>query len=137
MNNLIQLAGCILTNHTGEVLLLHRNTPHLVQWELPGGKLEPGETPEQTAIREAREEIGVTVRVMAHLGDTTFEDQGKQWAYRWFKAEITRGMPRPCEPEIHDDLHYFDLLKPGMQGGSFSANIRALASALQNQQVQL
>ena len=34
-------------------------------WEFPGGKIEPGETPEQAAVREIREELGATIAVDA------------------------------------------------------------------------
>jgi 8-oxo-dGTP diphosphatase len=37
------------------------------QWELPGGKVEPGETPEDALHREIAEELGVTVRLGAEL----------------------------------------------------------------------
>lgn len=33
------------------------------EWELPGGKLEPGHSPEQTAIREVWEELGIVARI--------------------------------------------------------------------------
>ena len=37
-------------------------------WEFPGGKIEPGETPEQCVAREAREEVGLSVRAVEEIG---------------------------------------------------------------------
>ncbi len=52
----------------GEVLVARRasDAVHLPDaWEFPGGKIEPGETPSEAAIREAREEVGLEVEVVA------------------------------------------------------------------------
>ncbi len=45
-----------------KVLLIQRaRKPYFGMWSLPGGRLEPGETAEQAAAREIREEVGLTV----------------------------------------------------------------------------
>ncbi len=49
----------------------HRFVPDVWGWELPGGLLDPGETPERTAVREAEEETGYRVRSVEHVA--TFE----------------------------------------------------------------
>lgn len=49
-----------------EVLLVKRDNPAL--WELPGGGMLPHETPEQTIVREVREETGIQTRIVALLG---------------------------------------------------------------------
>jgi 8-oxo-dGTP diphosphatase len=41
--------------------------PHPLKWEFPGGKLKPGETPENCIIREIREELGVEITVLQLL----------------------------------------------------------------------
>ncbi|MCA1814762.1 MAG: NUDIX domain-containing protein [Halobacteriales archaeon] len=53
----------------GGVLLQRRlRAPGAGLWELPGGKVQPGEGPEDAARREAREELGVDVRIVRALG---------------------------------------------------------------------
>ena len=50
---------------TRRALTLRR---HAGQWALPGGRLDPGETPEQTALRELEEEVGLALPEAAVLG---------------------------------------------------------------------
>jgi ADP-ribose pyrophosphatase YjhB (NUDIX family) len=55
--------------HRGRVLLVRRaHAPYRGWWDLPGGFLEVGETPERGLVRELREEIGVGVRRARLLG---------------------------------------------------------------------
>ena len=55
--------GCIIFNEKGEILLLHQNAGH---WGLPKGHVEEGETEEQTAIREVKEETNIDVIINAN-----------------------------------------------------------------------
>jgi 8-oxo-dGTP diphosphatase len=53
-------AGLLVRN--GQVLICQRrpDQPMALQWEFPGGKIEPGESPEQALHRELHEELGIT-----------------------------------------------------------------------------
>ena len=68
---LVHAGGCVF-NDKGEILLQLRGD--LKQWGLPGGCLELGETPEQTAIREVKEETGLDVKIIKLLGVQTDTD---------------------------------------------------------------
>lgn len=58
---LLLVAACALVDTDGRVLLAQRPEGKQLAglWEFPGGKVEPGETPEQCIIRELHEEIGI------------------------------------------------------------------------------
>lgn len=105
----MKLAGCIITDSEERILLLHRNTERYCQWEVPGGKIEEGETPEQTATREVKEELGVGVEVIRKLGRVAFHEADEPMAYTWFLADIESGEPAIMEPETFDDLRYISL----------------------------
>lgn len=61
----MKLATLCYVRHNGKTLMLHRikkaNDMHAGKWNGLGGKLLPGETPEQCAIREVQEESGLTL----------------------------------------------------------------------------
>ncbi|RUX86662.1 (deoxy)nucleoside triphosphate pyrophosphohydrolase [Mesorhizobium sp. M7A.F.Ca.CA.004.08.1.1] len=58
---MLLVAACALVDADGRVLLAQRPQGKQLAglWEFPGGKVEPGETPEQCIIRELHEEIGI------------------------------------------------------------------------------
>ncbi len=97
------VVAALVTRHEAgavEVLLGERGSePGRGLWHVPGGFVDPGETPEEALARECAEELGVQVRPREFLGG--FPDRyGKEpilvLAYR---CELTRGTPRGC-PEL-------------------------------------
>lgn len=105
----LSLAGCVILDEKQRIFLLHRNKNGFHQWELPGGKVEHNEEIEQAAVREIREELGVTVNLVRKLGDTHFEENGIDHLYTWFLAEIIDGKISICEPKTFDNLKSFSL----------------------------
>lgn len=61
---LVLVAACALIDPDGRVLIAQRPPGKTMAglWEFPGGKVESGERPEETVIRELREELGITIK---------------------------------------------------------------------------
>jgi len=91
-------AASVALFHSGKVLLIKRALPPYQHcWTLPGGRLEPGEAAADCAIREVREELGLSV---AGLTPVTTQIAGT-WRLEVFAASAPSDTPRPSD-EIAD-----------------------------------
>lgn len=70
---MLLVSACALVDADGRILIAQRPEGKALAglWEFPGGKVEPGETPEETLIRELAEELGIVTQV-ACLAPLTF-----------------------------------------------------------------
>jgi len=73
-----------------EIAVVHR--PRYDDWSLPKGKLDPGETWEQAALREVEEEIGLRCRLGEELPPVTYEDRkGRTKVVRYWLMDVDGG----------------------------------------------
>jgi 8-oxo-dGTP diphosphatase len=130
---LILVVACALVDADGRVLIAQRPQGKQLAglWEFPGGKVEPGETPEEAVVRELREELGIETKV-ACLAPLTFASHSYEsfhllmplfvcrrfWgapvakehqALKWVRPKQLREYPMP-EADIPLIAHLIDLL---------------------------
>ena len=120
---LLLVAACALVDADGRVLLSQRPNGKQLEglWEFPGGKVEKGEAPEETVVRELGEELGIETKV-ACLAPLTFASHAyddfhllmplfvcrRFWgtpepregqALKWVRPRDMRGYPMPPADE--------------------------------------
>jgi 8-oxo-dGTP diphosphatase len=92
-------AASVALLRDGRVLLIQRAFEPLAGlWTLPGGRAEPGERPEETAIREIREELGLLI---SDLWPVTEIVVGHVWRLAVFATDVLAGELTPSK-EIAD-----------------------------------
>jgi 8-oxo-dGTP diphosphatase len=100
---LLLVAACALVDADGRVLLAQRPEGKQLAglWEFPGGKVEPGETPEETLVRELKEELDIETKV-ACLAPLTFASHAYETFNLLMPLYVCRrfwGTPRPMEAQ--------------------------------------
>lgn len=98
---LVLVAACALLDSDGRVLICERPAGKTLAglWEFPGGKVETGETPEETLIRELAEEIGIVTKADC-LAPLTFASHAYDDFHLLMPLYVCRryeGIARPLE----------------------------------------
>lgn len=102
MNDSVVVAGAVCDQ--GRLLAARRSAPPELagRWELPGGKVEPGETDEQALVRELREELGVETEALERIPGAWPLKAG--YVLHAWTVRLLSGVPRPLED--HDELRW-------------------------------
>jgi 8-oxo-dGTP diphosphatase len=82
----IRAAGGVVLRDDGRVAIVHR--PRHADWSLPKGKLDPGESWEEAALREVEEECGLRCRLDEELPPTEYDVAGRPKRVRWWRMTV-------------------------------------------------
>jgi 8-oxo-dGTP diphosphatase len=102
VNEEIRAAGGVVV-HEGRIAVVHR--PRYDDWSLPKGKLDPGETWEQAAVREIEEECGLRCRLEDELEPVHYTVRGRPKTVRWWRMSVLEDLGVDPDDEV-DELRW-------------------------------
>lgn len=76
----------VIKDSKGAILAMAEKREESMIWNLPGGKVDKGETPAEAVIREVKEELNISVSSVKHLYDDTFTFGEIKWQGSFYEA---------------------------------------------------
>ena len=108
MAELELLAGCVILEKDKILLVKEKKDWY---WKIPSGKIDSGESPEQTAIRETKEETGLDVILTRKSGEYPFDFKDRSFLMHAYFAEIVGGKlaPRDTQGETINQVEWMPI----------------------------
>ncbi|HSJ88260.1 MAG TPA: NUDIX domain-containing protein [Anaerolineales bacterium] len=110
MNEKPSVGVAVILTRDDKVLLMKRKGPHGPgTWTTPGGHMEFGETPEQCATREVKEEVGVEITAIRFRAVTNdlFQAERRHSVSIWMEGKIRAGEPTVIATEEASEIGWF------------------------------
>ena len=100
-----RVSAAIIKNSDNEILICQRGPGGSCEflWEFPGGKIEPGESPEECLVRECREELEIDIEVLDLFEQTKYSYPEREIEFMFFSASLKNGSPTPS---VHKNIKW-------------------------------
>ncbi len=110
---LIVVAGVALRDNRVMICRRRAGSSNGLKWEFPGGKIEPGESPEEALARELKEELDIAVRVGRVADAVYYRYPERDVLVLFYRCAIAAGEPRTIDCDAvewvcPDDLEQYD-----------------------------
>lgn len=131
---IIQAAGGLIENEKKEILMIFRRG----KWDLPKGKLDKGETLEQCAVREVKEETGLKNVQLKKFILTTFHTYNEFGRHilkesHWYRMKAASS--QPLKPQTEEDIQQIAWVQPAALSEKLKNSFPSINDVIENTKV--
>lgn len=105
---MINVVAAVIMDRGDKILCAQRDAEdrYPYKWEFPGGKIEPGESPEDALVRELKEELSIDSEIKGRIVSTSFPYESYDLNLILFDVAIVKGT---LKPNVHHALKWIPL----------------------------